>query len=337
MTEDVYRLGDQNATHTTETAAEGVLDTAGGAAGFTADRTEVATASVSETSGALSTNTQHLEGAGSHDEGLTTDPATGAAEGHTQDSHHLGGSDATTTLIGPADGVGGSTVTEDAADAVLTRNAALTRDARGNAHVVSEFFGEGKASRGSGHGFWFTPAAGGEIESAQAGRGCFTGTLDVLRDEDGTAAGTVEQAIAGEFEQRHAAEGHLGPLSAKGTSSQSGTLDLVATHDATSTPDGGAESATGGSVQGLVTDHTGGEVGIENVVQVSGDLRTEAAASDLVHESTKDGVPEAPAAQHAASVSHEAKASLRLLRQAPLGGGLSLGAPPLNITPSLGS
>jgi hypothetical protein len=156
--------------------------------------------------------------------------------------------------------------------------------------------------------------------SQQYGNGAFNGRLDLTRSADGTMRSAVGHGADTAFNQTHAIGGHAGQLSGTASSTQSGALGCRGAFQGTLTPD---DRPRGGVTQrgaAAASQTTGGDLGVDHVLRVSGDLDTEASvSSDLTGP--------------AGSFTHGSGLGVQTFDQPPAGGGLKISGPPLTITP----
>jgi hypothetical protein len=280
----------------------------------------------------LDRSTHHLETANTALTTLPLNPAQGQIGPSSQDGHRLAVSDSRYDAIRLPGGVDAIGEFVNSPQLGLARTTALTSN-DGNLHAVSGLAGNVGLTHTDGYAVDLGDLASFGTSSEQDGSGSFTGLLDVARGADGLLTSTVSDGADVAAHQSHAVGGHLGPLSADTSTSQS------------------ADSGYRGSIKGLVWPNAksvggftrGGELsldtsetqslGLDHVFHIDAGLATSASTAGGVTEVAKNGVPAAPATTQNSRISQDGHLSVRLFDQAPVGGGLKITAPPLQIQP----
>ncbi|WP_020669288.1 hypothetical protein [Amycolatopsis nigrescens] len=283
----------------------------------------------------LTSNAQHLEQAAARDESAAFDPVSGTLDLTSEESGQAAGSDASHHLVQLGRDFTTVTSAAEQAEGGLTRTAGFTGDENGNAQGYAGMDGDGTFTRTAAQAVQAGDSTG-VIGSDQAGKGAFTGTLESVRDENGTVTTAAAGAADGVFAQENRASGKLGPLSAAGISQQVAKGEVAGTGESTVNPaDGKTSGSAEGVAEGSAADHTGGEIGVDGVLKLSGSAKTEASGSTSFEQNNSYGWPEEPVTRHSGSFSHQNEASVELLGGQPVGGGLEISAPPLAVTPGL--
>lgn len=261
---------------------------------------------------ALDRSAHHVETSNVARTTLPLNPAQGQVGPTSQQAHRLALADSRYAGIRLPGGVDAIGEFSNAPQLELARTTALTGDASGAAHAVAGLAGRAGLDHSDGYAVDLGDLAAFGTSSEQDGTGSFTGLLDLTRGSGGALTSTVNNGVDVAAHQTHAVGGHLGALSTDTSTSQSGKV------------------GDRGSIRGRLDD--GGELaldsaveqnlGVDHVFHIDAGLATGASAAG--------GVAGA-ASTHSSHASQEGHAHVQLLDQAPVGGGLTLSAPPLQL------
>jgi hypothetical protein len=266
----------------------------------------------------FSSTAHHLETSHSHQEFLVADPQVGLLGAGSRQTHHLRGSSAQYDAVGLPRGADVIGQVGDEPTLDITRNTAVTGDSKGNARALSTLATAAGWDRNSGQAVDVGQVAAVGTTAQQVGRGAFNGTLDVARKADGAVGAGIGDNVGTSIGQSRVIGGHLGPISGSASADQSAKLGHQGTFTGTLLPNGTPQGSQAQHVESALSGATGGDLTFDHVLNVRGSTETRAGASgDLTKQ---DG-----------AFTHKNDLSVQIYDQAPLGGGLTISGPPLNI------